>query len=281
MAGSLPVRRREPATVNGAGFGGMRCGHLFNGIGGFQLAAHWMGWENVFHCEIDEFCNRVVAKRFPESIQHGDIKKQDWRAYAGRIDLLSGGFPCQPVSKVGKRRGVNDDRWLWPEYRRAVEEIQAPVVVVENVPNLLNVAIGPVLDDLEGLGYWFQVFNIPALSVGAYHNRNRIWVVAVKADALHTHADGIGSHRKKEYDGGGFQRGAELRHQQISIAESMVSEGVRKGTDPRIFGVAHGLPDRVDRLRAIGNSICPKVALEIFKWVDVLGVGPGAGSEKK
>src|SRR5689334_17677896 len=101
----------------------MRCGHLFNGIGGFQLAAHWMGWENVFHCEIDNFCNKVVKKHFPYSICHGDIKAQNWGGYSGTIDLLTGGFPCQPISKAGKRRGEKDVRWLWPEYKRCITEI--------------------------------------------------------------------------------------------------------------------------------------------------------------
>jgi DNA (cytosine-5)-methyltransferase 1 len=116
----------------------MRCGHLFNGIGGFALAAAWMKWENVMHCEIDPFCNRVMNHHFPNSYQHEDTRTTDFRIWRGKIDLLTGGFPCQPASTAGKRSGKADDRWLWPETKRAIVEIRPRIVVLENVNGLVS-----------------------------------------------------------------------------------------------------------------------------------------------
>ncbi len=160
----------------------MTHGALFNGIGGFQLAADWMGWENVMHCEIDDFCNKVVKKHFPNSIQHGDIKTTDFRIYRGRIDILTGGFPCQPYSTAGKRKGNEDDRHLWPEMLRAIREISPHWVVGENVRGLTNWNGGMVFDqvqaDLETEGYEVLPFLLPACSVDAPHRRDRIWIIA-------------------------------------------------------------------------------------------------------
>ena len=112
----------------------MRHGALFNGIGGFQLAAHWMGWENVFHCEIDRFCNQVVKRHFPESICYEDIKQTDFTEWAGRIDIISGGFPCQKFSLNGKGQL---DLSLWKEMLRSIREIGPSWIVAENVYGLI------------------------------------------------------------------------------------------------------------------------------------------------
>src|SRR5690349_5351598 len=101
----------------------MRHASLFSGIGGFDLAAQWMGWENVFQVEIDEFCKKVLAKNFPNAKRYGDIKQFDGTEWAGKIDILSGGFPCQPYSAAGKRLGKEDARHLWPEMLRVVGEV--------------------------------------------------------------------------------------------------------------------------------------------------------------
>ncbi len=111
---------------------------LFNGIGGFQLAAHWAGWNNVAHCEIDDKCNQVVKKHFPGSICHTDIKQFNAKEYAGTIDIISGGFPCQPFSVAGKQKGADDDRNLWPEMFRIIREVHPAWVVGENVANLTS-----------------------------------------------------------------------------------------------------------------------------------------------
>lgn len=126
--------------------GGLKCGHLFNGIGGFALAAHWMGWENVMHCEIDPFGNKVMNYHFPNSYQHEDIRTTDFTIWRGRIDLLTGGFPCQPYSSAGKRKGTADERHLWPEMLRAIREVSPRWIVAENVRGLTNWNGGLVFD---------------------------------------------------------------------------------------------------------------------------------------
>ena len=160
----------------------MKCGHLFNGISGFGLAASWMGWENVFHSEIDHFCNQVMKRHFPNSIEHGDIKEQDFSTYRGAIDLLTGGFPCPSFSTAGKHLGTEDPRYLWPDMFRAVREIQPGYVVAENVRGLTNWKGGVVFDqvqtDLETEGYEVLPFLLPAAGVSAPHERYRIWFVA-------------------------------------------------------------------------------------------------------
>ena len=155
---------------------------LFEGIGGFSLAARWAGWETVAWCEIDPFCQKVLSYHFPEAQQHGDIKTTDFSIYRGKCDILTGGFPCQPYSAAGKRLGKDDDRHLWPEMLRAIREIQPTWIVGENVRGLTNWNGGVVFDevqaDLEALGYEVQSFILPACAVNAPHRRDRVWIVA-------------------------------------------------------------------------------------------------------
>lgn len=152
---------------------------LFNGIGGFQLAAHWMGWNNVAHVEIDDKCNQVVKKYFPKSKCYTDIKQFNGKKYNGTIDIISGGFPCQPFSVAGKRKGKEDDRNLWPEMFRVIREVHPTWVVGENVANLTNfLEFEQTILDLESEGYEVQPFIIPAAAVGAWHKRDRVWIVA-------------------------------------------------------------------------------------------------------
>jgi DNA (cytosine-5)-methyltransferase 1 len=160
----------------------MKHASLFSGIGGFELAAQWMGWENVFHCEINPFGQQVLKHYWPNSISYHDIKETDFTIWRGRVDILTGGFPCQPYSAAGKRLGTEDDRHLWPEMCRAIREIQPQWVVGENVRGLTNWNGGLVFDevqaDLEAAGYSVQSFLLPAAGVGAPHERYRIWFVA-------------------------------------------------------------------------------------------------------
>ena len=160
----------------------MRHGSLFSGIGGFDLAAEWMGWENVFHCEWNEFGQRVLKYYWPKAESFTDITKTDFTKYANRIDILTGGFPCQPYSSAGKRLGKEDERHLWPEMLRAIREISPSFVVGENVRGLTNWNGGLVFDEvcteLENLGYQVAPVIIPACGVGAPHRRERVWFVA-------------------------------------------------------------------------------------------------------
>jgi DNA (cytosine-5)-methyltransferase 1 len=160
----------------------MTHGSLFSGIGGFDLASEWMGWDNIFHCEWNEFGQRVLKHHFPTSISYGDITTTDFTIHRGQIDILTGGFPCQPYSQAGKRLGKEDDRHLWPEMLRAIREIQPSWVVGENVLGLVNWNGGLVFDevqaDLEAQGYTVQPYVLPACAVNAPHRRDRVWFVA-------------------------------------------------------------------------------------------------------
>lgn len=160
---------------------------LFAGIEGFGLAIHKMGWEVVASVEWEQFPQLVIKKNFPKTKIHGDIKEFDGRKFRGTIDIVCGGFPCQPYSLAGKRQGKNDDRHLWPEMLRVIQEVQPTWVIGENVPGLVNWSKGVVFEevqsDLEAQGYEVQSFILPAAGVGAPHRRDRVWIVAYRADA--------------------------------------------------------------------------------------------------
>lgn len=183
---------------------------LFSGIGAAELAAVWMGWKNLFHCEVDGFCNKILDYWFNDSIAYGDIRKTDFTPWRGKVDVLTGGFPCQPFSVAGSRKGAEDDRYLFPEMLRAVSEIRPSWVVGENVTGIITMVqpgseakvaaetdmfgknivyrkkeryvLFDIISSLEGLGYEVQPFVIPACAVGAPHRRERIWIVAHRSD---------------------------------------------------------------------------------------------------
>jgi DNA (cytosine-5)-methyltransferase 1 len=160
----------------------MKHGSLFSGIGGFDLAAEWMGWENVFHCEWNEFGQKVLKYYWPKAISYEDITKTDFSIHRGNIDILTGGFPCQPYSMAGKRKGKEDERHLWPQMCRAIREIQPRWVVGENVFGLVNWSGGLVFHevqaDLEAEGYEVWPYVLPAAAVNAPHRRDRVWFIA-------------------------------------------------------------------------------------------------------
>lgn len=184
---------------------------LFSGIGGFDLAAEWMGWENAFHCEINGFCAKVLKYHFPNSKHYADITKTDFSKWRGKIDILTGGFPCQPFSVAGQRKGADDDRYLWPEMLRVIREVRPTWVIGENVGGIITMVqpgneiemesqatlfeaadketlleqeyvVETVCRDLEHEGYSVQPLLIPACSVGAPHKRDRVWFVANRTD---------------------------------------------------------------------------------------------------
>jgi DNA (cytosine-5)-methyltransferase 1 len=172
----------------------MKHGSLFSGIGGFDLAAEWMGWENVFHCEWNEFGKKVLHHYWPNAESFDDITKTDFTKYANKIDILTGGFPCQPYSSAGQRKGKEDERHLWPEMLRAIREIKPKYIVGENVFGLLNWNGGMVFDevhtDLEFEGYEVQAVVIPAAAVNAPHGRDRVWFVATNTKFKSERSDG-------------------------------------------------------------------------------------------
>lgn len=160
---------------------------LFAGIEGFGLAAKKMGWNVVVSVEWEKFPQMVIKKNFPNTEIHGDIKQFNGTKHRGAIDIVCGGFPCQPYSLAGKRKGTDDDRHLWPEMLRVIREVQPTWVIGENVPGLVNWSKGVVFEevqsDLEVEGYEVQSFILPAAGVGAPHRRDRVWIIAYRADA--------------------------------------------------------------------------------------------------
>lgn len=184
---------------------------LFSGFGAADLAAEWMGWDNAFWCEIDDFPRTVLSYWFPKSKGYGNIKETDFTPWRGKIDVLTGGFPCQPFSIAGQRKGQEDDRYLWPEMLRAIREIRPTWIVGENVGGIISMVqpgcetevehqaalfeetdketileqeyvIETVCRDLEQEGYSVQPVVIPACAVGAPHKRDRIFFIAYRSD---------------------------------------------------------------------------------------------------
>lgn len=175
----------------------LRHGSLFSGIGGFDLAAEWAGWENVFHCEWNPFGQRVLKHYWPNAESFNDITKSDFTKYEHSVDIISGGFPCQPFSTAGKQRGTDDTRYLWPAMLDVIRTVKPKYVVGENVYGLVVWNQGLVFDtictDLEIEGYEVQSFLLPAAGVNAPHKRNRIWFVARR---VATDADGDGFNQR-------------------------------------------------------------------------------------
>jgi DNA (cytosine-5)-methyltransferase 1 len=177
----------------------MRHLDLFSGIGGFALAAKWVGWETVGFCEIDSYCQKVLKKHWPDVPIYEDIRELDGRT-VGHADIITGGYPCQPFSVAGKRRGKDDDRHLWPEFARLIQELRPRWVVGENVAGHITMGLDEVLSDLERLGYAWEAFVIPACAVNAPHRRDRLWTIA------HPHSNG----RDADSEGQGWSSRAAL-----------------------------------------------------------------------
>lgn len=166
---------------------------LFAGIGGFDLAADTLGWEILFQSEIDPFCLEVLKKHFPNIPKYGNINEINAKKYRGNVDVVAGGFPCQPFSNAGLQRGTEDPRFLWPAMYRVIQECRPTWVVAENVLGLIGNADGVVFEqvcvDLESEGYEVQPFIIPAAGKDSFQERKRVWIVAC--------LDGFGSKRIK------------------------------------------------------------------------------------
>ncbi len=155
----------------------MRVLDLFSGIGGFSLGLERAGMKTVAFCEIDPFCRAVLKKYWPDVPIFNDVRKiKD--EYTGPVDVICGGFPCQPFSVAGKQRGEDDDRHLWPAMFECIKHFRPRWVIGENVPGIVKMAVDGVLSDLESAGYTVRTFNIPACAVDAPHRRERIWIVA-------------------------------------------------------------------------------------------------------
>jgi DNA (cytosine-5)-methyltransferase 1 len=292
-------------------------GSLFAGIGGIDLGLERAGWTSRWQVEWDPYCQHVLAHHWPDVPRYGDIRtvhgaaacpvghgngtssdaypatggprdavgEPGCRSCLAPVDLIAGGFPCQPWSVAGKRQGTEDDRWLWPEFERAIRELRPRYVLVENVPGLLagRGGMGAVLGGLAALGYDAEWDCIPASAVGAPHRRDRVWIVG------HRVADPQGGAERpglREGGPGGLRRGRPgdgSGADDVAHADQPGSQGHGRldrewdgsgerpagsccGTDdgwwrvePDVGRVAHGVPARVDRLRALGNAVVPQV----------------------
>lgn len=313
----------------------MRHLDLFSGIGGFALATE-MVWEHVDHtfCEIEPFAQAVLHKHWPRAVIHEDIKTFDGGG-CGTVDILTGGFPCQPFSQAGHKKGRADDRDLWPHMFRVIQECRPTWIIGENVAAFVEMELDRSILDLESAGYTVQAFIIPALAVDARHRRDRCWIVAHTDSQGHRSLDrsaedrGAQTESKSDWQecqrvrpliGGGSARladssGRRRQERQLSVrsgrslqtsshthgngedlsdtnrfngeggnahAEKRRS-GARRSTrlcsstgdadhaswsaEPRLGRVAHGVPRRVDRIKALGNAIVPQVAVEIMRAI--------------
>ena len=268
---------------------------LFSGIGGFDLAAEWAGWTNSFNCEIDPFCRRILKYHFPNAEQYADIRTTDFTIWRGRIDVLTGGFPCQPFSLAGKRKGTEDERYLWPEMLRVIRTVRPRWIVGENVFGIVNWSEGMVFDevcsDLEAAGYAVQPYIIPACGVGAPHRRDRCWFVAYCADsgfeAMRERTDCADADRVVT-DSYGKRRNEQLAAGVASETEKRACQRDRKTFARTTFESFPSqsplccrddvFPDGLDgitfprwereSIKAYGNAIVPQVALQIFETIN-------------
>ena len=263
---------------------------LFSGIGGFSLGLERTGgFETVAFCEIDEYCRKVLAKHWPDVPCFQDVRKLTRKDIDGPIDLICGGYPCQPFSTAGKRQGEKDDRHLWPEVSRLLDEFRPSWFVGENVAGHISMGLDDVLSDLEAKGYSVQSFIIPACAVNAPHRRDRVWVLAYaeccgRREQLRTNPQGqslpetkrkessfrSGSSREtlpyahshglqvgNEQEGCGPSRKGKKERTELSRGNATTRDQWK--VEPNVGRVANGVPSRVDRLKSLGNAVVPQV----------------------
>tara|TARA_R100000808_G_scaffold1286_1_gene6028 strand:- start:140 stop:880 length:741 start_codon:yes stop_codon:yes gene_type:complete len=232
---------------------------LFSGIGGFALAARWAGLKTMQFVENEPYAQKVLKKNFPDVPIHEDIK--DFKADEfPRPFLCTFGYPCQPFSHSGIRRGNKDDRHLWPEAFRIVQECRPDWVLGENVTGHISMGIDEVLSDLEGEGYSCRAFHIGAVAVNAPHRRMRIFIVGnsnrKSLDSLHDEGSSKGSKETSSEESIHAGNSGFTDSGRIIDASCLSKSGVGR--------VAHGVPSRVDRLRGLGNAVVPRLAYEII-----------------
>ena len=294
---------------------------LFTGIGGLDLAAEWAGFETVGQCEWADYQTKVLEKHWPDVPRWKDIRTLTKESFYDKtglrtVDIISGGFPCQPFSVAGRHEGKDDDRYLWPEMLRVIRELRPTWVLGENVPGIINLALDEVLASLEDEDYETQSFVIPAAGVGAWHKRERIVILAhdlckrdgvtgASEDADEMCGEGIpdggrvprddrrerwtnqpdmgrvvhgvseGIHRS-DTDGipeglQGFSseqipRGGVLSTQSGGIVRTFPGWSCWEN-EPGVDRVAYGVPNRVDRIKCLGNAVVPQAFYPIFKWI--------------
>jgi DNA (cytosine-5)-methyltransferase 1 len=226
---------------------------LFSGIGGFSIAAESVGFRTIGFSEIDVYACRILQKSWPHIPNFGDVRNIT-RDTVKDVTLITGGFPCQPFSVAGKKLGDSDERHLWPELVRILGEIRPRFALFENVPNLLSISGGRIfngiLSDLCKIGYDCIWNLVPASAVGANHQRDRLWIVAHATDSK--------------------WRTGQFIEQKEAVRSHWDNESFRGSwwtVEPNVGRVAHGIPNRMDRLRCLGNAIVPQVAQIFLKEI--------------
>lgn len=267
---------------------------LCAGIGGFSLGLEWAGMTCEGQVEIDEYCNRILEKHWPRVPRWGDIRLLD-PACLPAVDLIAGGYPCQPFSHAGKRKGAEDDRHIWPFIRKIVAHIRPSWCLFENVAGHITLGLDAVLSDLESEGYSAVTLDIPACAVDAPHIRRRVWILAHSERPERRPGEPSGhvanghSRQREEAPGrlgtsgsaGGERVLADsqvpnadgARFEEQHIAAVATGTGFRSrpldpgwcqwATEPGVGRVAHGIPRRVDRMKGLGNAVVPELVCEI------------------
>lgn len=238
---------------------------LFTGIGGIDLAAEWAGFNTVGQCEMANYQTKVLEKHWPQVPRWRDIKDVTADSIRERgitaITLLSGGDPCQPHSVSGKRQGTADDRYLWPEMYRVIQETKPYWVVNENVAgSISNGVVLQKIHDLESAEYDAQAFLIPAYSVGAYDRRDRVFIIA--------NTKGERRERLLRYNNVGLPETARhLRKITLDAQGNPFNRFEKSVGKPAIFGVDNGIPNRVDRLNCLGNAVKPQQIYPVIQAI--------------
>jgi len=264
---------------------------LFSGIGGFALGLESTGYfKTVQFVENEKWCQQILAKNFPGVPIHDDIKT--YNTYQGvEADVVVGGFPCQPFSVAGKGKAIQDDRHLWPEMFRVIRQTKPTWVIGENVRNIVSISDGMVLEqvylDLESQGYEVQSFIIPASSVNAPHQRYRTWIIGYRTSdrgQSMEYPNSFRSHKHKkseeeinrrtetsvattstdvaDTDSKGLQRQREITSRTYEELKNF-GNPCWWNTEPDVGRMVDGLPNRVDRLKGLGNAIVPQIAYQI------------------
>ena len=304
---------------------------LFSGIGGFSLGLESAGLvETVAFCDFDQYCQKVLKKNFPGVPVYGDVKELNHDKLKAdgidQIDIITGGYPCQPFSVAGRKKGEEDPRHVWPEMFRLIQELRPTWVIGENVGGHIKLGLDSVLENLESEGYSARTFSISASSIGANHKRERVWIVAHSNEMQRQFLCGQKSEQRQETFEGtsersgtpismanserlgrteGTEKSKELEREESSDQLDHCGEGCTKcqscqtmansegsegnvndsnrgngkapqeelfgehgstsgvsawwSVEPSVGRVAHGVPDRVDRLKCLGNSVVPQI----------------------
>jgi len=253
----------------------MNFGSLFSGIGGLDLGLERAGLSCLWQSEIDPYASRVLKKHWPAVPNLGDIRDIDWRTVP-TVDLVCGGYPCQPFSYAGARNGTNDPRHLWPRFGDCLRILRPRFALLENVTGHLSLGFDDVQADLAALGYNTQWDCIPAAAVGAPHLRDRIFVIATRNDRMDAYSDsepnGTINAATQPWpspmahaNGKRFPQcePAALTNQSIIGCRSTNETRRIWEPEPGVGRVANGIPNRLDRLRGLGNAVVPQVAEHI------------------